>query len=123
MVVERHGAAPPDHRAGAGRGEAQPHLTGDVALALRDEGLECRAQRRIPQPVVDQLGPARLEAGLLVLQVALEGQVLEVCVRRDERQRGRALVDLAALDPHTAVLDHVESSEATGAGDGAQPRR
>ena len=52
-----------------------------------------------------------------MVQVALEGQVLEVRVRRDERQRGRALVDLAALDADTAVLDHVEPSEATGTGE------
>ena len=88
----------------------QPHLAGDVALGLGDEGVERLLQRREPQAVVDELGPARLEARLLVRDVALEGEALEVRVREDQRQRRRALVDLAALDPDPAVLDHVDAA-------------
>ena len=120
MVVEGDRAAPAHHGAGAGRGEAQAHLAGHVALALGDEGLQRRAQRRVPQAVVDQLGPARLEARLLVVQVALEREVLEVGVGHDQRQGGRALVDLPALDPDPAVLHHVEAAEAAAAGHLAQ---
>ena len=120
VVVERHRAAAADHGAGAGRGEAQAHLAGDVALRLGDERIEGGLERREPQAVVDQLGPARLEARLLVVQVALERQVLQVGVGDDQRQRGRALVDLPALDPDPAVLDHVEPAEAAAAGDAAQ---
>ena len=72
------------------------------------------------EPVVDELGPARLEAGLLVVHVALQREVLEIGVGQDQGQRGRALVDLPALDAHPAVLHHVEPSEAEAAGDPAQ---
>ena len=47
-----------------------------------------------------------------MVDVALEHQVLQVRVRRDERERRRALVDLAALDADSTVLDHVEAAEA-----------
>ena len=117
MVVERHRAAPPDHGAGAGRREAQAHLAGDVALGLGDERIERGLERREPEAVVDELGPTWLEARLLVVQVPLQRQVLKVGVGDDQRQRGRAFVDLPALDPDPAVLDHVESSEAAAAGD------
>ena len=65
---------------------AQAHLAGHEPLALVDEGVERRLERREPQPVVDQLGVARLEPGLLVGEVALEGQILEVGVGHEQGQ-------------------------------------
>ena len=94
------------------RRQVQPHLAGDVALALGDEGVERLLERAEPQPVVDELGVARLEPGLLALQVALEADPLEVAVGEDQGQAGRALVGLAALDADPAVLDHVEPAPA-----------
>ena len=79
VVVEAVRAAPTDHVAPA-RFEAQPHLAGDEALALVDEGVEGLLQRREPQAVVDELGVAALEALLLAGEVALEGDRLEVVV-------------------------------------------
>ena len=102
---------------------AQPHLAGHEPLALVDEGVERLLQGREPQPVVDQLGVAGLEPGLLVGQVALEGQILEVGVGHDQRQGAGALVDLAALDADPAVLDHVDAAPAVGADDLGRPRR
>ncbi len=64
--------------AAAARGQAQPDLAGHVPLGGGDEGVERLLERREPQPVVDELGPARLEPRLLVGHVALEGEVLEV---------------------------------------------
>ena len=116
VVVEGDRAATPVDGQGARRLETQPDLTGDVALGLGHEGVEGRLERREPQAVVDQLGPARLEPGLLVVEVTLEGQVLEVGVGGQEGQRAGALVDLPALDPHPAVLDHVEAAEPGRAG-------
>ena len=55
-----------------------------------------------------------------MVQVALERQVLEVGVGHDQRQRGRALVDLPALDADPAVLHHVEPPEAAAARQRAQ---
>ena len=40
----------------------------------------------------------------------------------DQNERGRRLVDLAALDPDGAVLDHVEPSDPVAAGERVQPR-
>ncbi len=120
VVVERDRATASDDGAGAGGGEAQANITGDVTLRGGDEGVQGRLQRREPQAVVDQLGPAGLEPGLLMMQVTLEGQVFEVGVRDDERQGGWAFVDLTALDADPAVLHHVQPTEATAAGDAAQ---
>ena len=56
-----------------GRLEAQPHLAGHVALGLVDEGVEGLLEGREPHPVVDQLGPPRLQAGLLVVRRPARG--------------------------------------------------
>ena len=75
----------------------------------------------MPQAVVDELGGADLEPLLLARDVALERDALEVAVRGDERQRRRALVDLAALDADPPVLDHVDAAEPVRADDRAEP--
>ena len=54
-----------------------------------DERVEGLLQRAEPQAVVDELGVAGLEPGLLALQVALEADALEVLVGQDEGQAGR----------------------------------
>ena len=51
----------------------------------------------------------------MVRDLALERQVLEGLVRPDDRERARHLVQLAALDAHPAVLDHVDPPEPVGA--------
>src|SRR5690606_18201723 len=119
VVVEAVVAAPADHVA-AVRLQAQAHLAGDVPLRRVDERVERLLERREPQAVVDELGVAVLEGDLLALQVALEGDALEVAVRRDQRQRTRRLVGLPALDADTAVLHHVEPAPAVGPDDGVQ---
>ena len=83
---------------------------------LGDERVERPLQRREPQPVVDQLAPALLDAALEAGQVALDGDVLELLVRGDQRDRARRLVDLAALDADQPVLDQVEPADALRAG-------
>ena len=95
----------------------EAHLAGDVALALGDEGVERLLERAEPEPVVDELGVPRLEARLLPLEVALEADPLEVAVGEDQRQAGRALVGLTALDADPAVLDHVDAAPAVRADD------
>jgi len=83
IVVERHGTATTDDPQQARRLEAQPDVTADVSLGLGDERVQRLLERREPHAVIDQLGPARLEAALLVGDVALEYEVFEVSVRRD----------------------------------------
>ena len=86
VVVEADVAPAARPRCSGRDSQAQAHLAGDELLALVDEGVEGLLERREPEAVVDQLGVAGLEPGLLVGQVALEGQVLEVAVGHDERQ-------------------------------------
>ena len=119
VVVEPAFGAPARDEAAAGL-EAEPDLAGDVALGRVDERVERLAQRREPQPVVDELGVAGLEPGLLPHDVALERDRLEIRVREHQREHPGALVGLPALDPHPAVLDHVEPAEPVRADDGVQ---
>src|SRR5437667_207155 len=92
VVVESHLAPPPHCEAATGHLAAKPHLAGDEALALVDERVERLLQRREPETVVHEVGVARLEARLLVGQVTFEGDVLEIGVRHQERERTGALV-------------------------------
>jgi hypothetical protein len=57
-----------------------------------------------------------------VAQVALEHHVLKFEVGRDQCERRRALVDLAALDADPAVLDHIDAAKA-GRSRRERPRR
>ena len=77
-------------------------------------------ERGEPEAVVDQLGPALADGPLEAGQVALDGDVLELLVRGDQRDRAGGLVDLAALDADQPVLDHVQPADALGAGAGVE---
>src|SRR6266480_3429069 len=106
----------------AARLEAESHLPRHRRLRCTHERVEGPPQRRVPQPVVDELGVARLEASLLAHEVALERDRLEVGVGEEQGERTRALVDLAALDAHPAVLDHVDAAPAVRPHRGAHRR-
>ena len=73
-------------------------------------------QRGEPQAVVDQFAPALLDLPLEPGHVALDGDVLQLLVRGDQRDRAGRLVDLAALDADQPVLDHVQPADALGTG-------
>ncbi len=96
--------------------QRHPDLAGDVLLRLGDEGVQRPLERGEPQAVVDQLGPALADGPLEAGEVALDGDVLELLVRGDQRDRAGGLVDLAALDADQPVLDHVQPADALGAG-------
>jgi hypothetical protein len=51
-------------------------------------------------------------------EIALERQILEGAMRRDQGQGRRHLVELPALYPHPAVLDDVDAAESVRAGEG-----
>jgi len=91
-----------------------------VGLGVVDEGVEAAAQRGEPEAVVDELAPALLDLALEPDLLALEGDVLQLLVRGDQRDRPGRLVDLAALDPDQAVLDEVEPPDALPAGAGVE---
>ena len=119
VVVEAVRAAATGHDAAAGL-EVQAHLTGDELLARVDERVEGLLQRREPEAVVDELRVARLDPGLLPVEVALEADRLEILVGEDQRQARRALVGLPALDADPAVLDHVDAPPPVGTDDVVQ---
>src|SRR5579875_1919805 len=75
VVVEADVAAATGDDAAPGQLAAQAHLPGDELLAGVDERVERLLEGGEPQAVVDELGVARLEARLLVGEVALEGEV------------------------------------------------
>ena len=81
-----------------------------------DERVERPLERAEPQPVVDQLGPPPLHRELEAPEVPLDGEVLQLAVCGEERDRARRLVDFAALDADQPVLDHVQPPHALGAG-------
>ena len=109
-------------RAPAGDGTARPPCSVirispvTCCLGVGDEGVQRVLQRREPQAVVDQLAPALLDGALEAGQVALDGDVLQLLVRGDQRDRAGRLVDLAALDADQPVLDHVQPPDALRAG-------
>lgn len=94
--------------------ESETDLTGHELLAGVHEGVQGLLEGREPQAVVDQLGVAGFEAGLLTLEITFQTDRLEVTVSHDQCQGCRALVGLAALDPDPAVLDHVDTAPAIG---------
>ena len=98
-----------------------PHLARHDRLRRRDERVERGLRGREPEAVVDERGIPVGELGLQVLQVALDRQRLERAVRRVQQRRGRGLVDLARLDAHEPVLDHVDPADAMGARDRRGP--
>src|SRR5882757_4852870 len=110
-VVQRFRASAPIYRNVAAV-QHHPDLSGDVLLRVVDEGLERALQRRVPEPVVDQLAPLLVGGSLEPGQFALQRDVLELGVRGDQRHGSRRLVDLAALDADQPVLDHVEPANA-----------
>ena len=121
VVVEADVAAPADHRAPPGRAP-QADVARHVLLALVDEGVDGLLEGREPHAVVDQLGPAGLEAELLVGQVALQGESLQVLVGLDEGEGAGGLVALPALDADPPVLDHVDPAPPVRPDHGADGR-
>src|SRR5699024_10540713 len=86
-------------------------IAGDVLLGGLDEGIQGALQRAEPETVVDLLGPAGVAAALVPGQLTLDGDILHGLVGGDEDDGTRCLVDLAGLDAHEAVLDHVETTD------------
>ena len=88
-----------------------------VLLGVVDEDVEAALESRVPEALVDEVRPLGLDAALVAVDVALEGEVLELLVRRDQGDRGGRLVDLAALDADQPVLDDVDAADAVLAGE------
>ncbi len=96
--------------------ELETHRAGHELLGLGHKGVERLLERAEPLAVVHAGSPGLLEIQLLVKHVALEREVLEGLVRRDEGERGGHLVALAALQAHHTVLHKVKPAIAVVAG-------
>src|SRR5690554_6503977 len=105
VVQARVRAAPRDGRAATVQHHA--HLARHVALGVVDEDVEGLLERAEPHAVVDQLGPALLDAALEACLLALDRDVLQLLVRRDQGHGAGGLIDLAGLDADEPVLDDV----------------
>src|SRR3954452_15936564 len=92
--------------------QRHPDLAADHLLRVIDEDVEAALEAGIPEPVVDQAGPLRLDAALEPVHVAFEREVLEFLVGGDEGDGRGGLVDLAAIDADQAILDDVDASDA-----------
>jgi hypothetical protein len=89
-VVQRGlGAAAVDD--GLAAVEHHADVAGDVLLGVLDEGVQGALERGEPLAVVNQLGPALANGGLEAGLLALDGDVLEVLVRGDQRHGTRVL--------------------------------
>ena len=98
------------------------HAVVRVAHVLRrgDEGVQVVLQRRVPHSVIDQERPLRVHALLELDFVLRQAVLLQVAVELDQDVRGRRLVNLAALQVHDAVFEHVNQPDARRAGDDVQ---
>ena len=89
---------------------------GDVLLGHVHKRAHGLAQRGVPQAVVDQLGELGRHLILVVRGVAVDGDLLEVAVRRIQQRSARGLVHAAALHADQTVLHHVRDAHAVAAG-------
>src|SRR5581483_8099255 len=114
-VVERL-PRPPSGDDGPAAVQGHPDVAGDVLVGLVDEAVQGPLERGEPLAVVDQFAPALLDLPLEAGEFALDGDVLQLLVRGDQRDGAGGLVDLAGLDADQPVLDHVDPADALGAG-------
>src|SRR4030095_4619428 len=112
--AERRGAP---HHAERGLEQLQRDLAGDELVVLVVEGLDGAAERRVPEPVIGELGEGGVQLDLGPRGEAEGGEALQVLVGGDERHRRRTLVGLAALDAHHPVLHQVDPAHAVAPGE------
>ena len=92
-------------------------LASDARLNGGDERIDRFACRREPEAVVDGVGVHPSHVLLDALEIARDDELLELTMRGVQHHSGGSLVDLARLDPHQPVLDHVDAADAVRAGD------
>src|SRR5205823_2429502 len=102
--------------------EADGVLAVDHLLRLLDEGVQVGAQRVEPLAVVDQRGPALVDALLEDDLVLGQAPALQVAVQLEDDRGAGGLVDLARLEVHDAVFPQVELADAVLAADLVEQR-
>ena len=91
-----------------------PDLAGHSLLGFGDKGLQCGLQRREPQAVINQFGPAPVGGPLEPAEFAFQRHMLEFGMGGDEHHRAGRLVDLPALDADQTVLNDVKTTHTLG---------
>src|SRR5215471_3177539 len=122
LVVERIGAVAADH-GGLALVELEAYPSGGELLAAIDRGLQHLALGREPEAVVDQLGIARHQLVLKMRRAAVERDLLDAAMGREQDRAARRLVHAARLHADEAVLDEVEPADAVLASELVEPRQ
>ena len=85
-------------------------------MGALDEAIQRIFQRPKPEALIHQISPLHLQLALGAQHIGSEGQALQFLVGLNQQQQARGFVDLAALDAHHPVFDHVEAAKAMAAG-------
>jgi len=81
-------------------------------LCALDVGVEVAPVAGKPLALVHETRVLRCDRGLETANLGIEHQVFEGAMRRVQNDGRRRFVDLPRLDPHEAVLDHVDPADA-----------
>src|SRR2546423_9271722 len=95
--------------------EREANRPADGALCALDVGVEVAPVTGEPLALVHEARVLRRNRSLEMASLGVEHQVFESPVRRVKDDSRRRLVDLARLDSHEAVLDHVDAADAVQA--------
>ena len=88
----------------------------DPPVDLLHERVDVGEQGLVPQPLVGELRPERVELGLQRVLATGADELLELAVGGEDDLGGRHLVDVAHLQAHDAVLDVVHDADAVARG-------
>jgi len=97
--------------------QVDPHPTGHELLGAQDVGVQVPAVAGEPFALIDQSCVFLRDRGFEARRLAVEHQLLECPMCRMQDDRCRRLVDLARLDPHEPILDHVDPADPVKATD------
>ena len=92
--------------------QLEPDLAGHAGLVRGEERVEGVLKRREPKPEIRKLRVFLGQKSLVVDKFPVHHEPFEFFVRLDQHIRGRGFINLAALDPHKAILDHVKTTNA-----------
>src|SRR3546814_19152862 len=90
----------------------QPYGAGNLGLAMIDRRLKHLALRREPEAVVDQFRITRHQFVLEVRRAAIQRQLLDPAMRREQNGAARRFIHAARLHADEPILDPIESSYA-----------
>src|SRR3546814_3749636 len=89
----------------------QAYGAGNLGLAMIDRRLKHLALRREPEAVVDQFRITRHQFVLEVRRAAIQRQLLDPAMRREQNGAARRFIHAARLHADEAILDQIESSD------------